>query len=255
MGYKIEEDKKILALDTETTGLSKTEDEILQLSIIDGAGEVMFNSLIRPVRHSEWPGAERVNQISPEMVKDAPAFEEILPKVQEIVSDADVITGYNVGFDLGFLEANGVVISHETERADTMQYHDGHRVKLAIACEDFGYDWGKDRAHDSLADTKAALYVYHQSRAAMLRRQARLEACYVKLNTGSPLMNVYRNFVHDMELEGAETSRDNQLGRFADWLKDTYPCYAGRSQQERLALADGLLDAVEIEKKRDEPER
>ena len=41
----------IVCLDCETTGLS-SEDEILQLSIVNGAGEVLFNEYIRPQKIS-----------------------------------------------------------------------------------------------------------------------------------------------------------------------------------------------------------
>lgn len=37
--------EKVLIYDVETTGLSYEDDEILQLSIIDGTGKVLFNEL------------------------------------------------------------------------------------------------------------------------------------------------------------------------------------------------------------------
>ena len=43
----------VLILDTETTGLSY-KDEVLQLSIINGAGEKIFNEYIKPVFNKKW---------------------------------------------------------------------------------------------------------------------------------------------------------------------------------------------------------
>ena len=57
----------ILVLDTETTGFGPSA-EILQLSIVNGLGEIVMNEYFRPARTTCWPGAEAVNHISPAMV-------------------------------------------------------------------------------------------------------------------------------------------------------------------------------------------
>jgi len=64
-----------LILDSETTGLGR-DAEILQLGIINKAGEVLFDKLIQPWATWEWPGAQRVHGITPEMVADClPIFD------------------------------------------------------------------------------------------------------------------------------------------------------------------------------------
>ena len=45
--------KKILVLDTETTGFD-SKAEILQLSVIDGSGEIRINEYFRPRFISSW---------------------------------------------------------------------------------------------------------------------------------------------------------------------------------------------------------
>lgn len=60
----------IICLDAETTGLNRYDDEILQLSIIDGSGAILFSEYVKPVRHERWTDAEKVNHISPSMIKD-----------------------------------------------------------------------------------------------------------------------------------------------------------------------------------------
>ena len=39
---------KIICVDIETTGLDMANDEILQISIINGGGKTLYNSYIRP---------------------------------------------------------------------------------------------------------------------------------------------------------------------------------------------------------------
>lgn len=48
----------IICLDTETTGLNHYDDEILQLSIIDGSGTILFSEYVKPVRHKCWTDAK-----------------------------------------------------------------------------------------------------------------------------------------------------------------------------------------------------
>lgn len=101
--------KNMIVIDTETTGLSPYNDEMLQVSCIDGSGNVLLNTYLHPVRHTSWPDAQRVNHISSDMVASAPTYEEIMPKVQKLFDDADAVIGYNVGFDLGFLRMSGLL--------------------------------------------------------------------------------------------------------------------------------------------------
>ena len=71
-------ENKYIVLDTETTGLNAAEDEILQVSIIDNEGAVLFDSYIKPTQHTEWAEAERIHHITPEMVADAPTIAEVM---------------------------------------------------------------------------------------------------------------------------------------------------------------------------------
>ena len=64
---------KILIFDVETTGVSAT-DKILQITLLNGYGNILFSSYIKPGNRKHWPGAKRVNHISYDMVKDSPTF-------------------------------------------------------------------------------------------------------------------------------------------------------------------------------------
>lgn len=78
----------IICLDTETTGLNHYDDEILQLSIIDGSGSILFSEYVKPVRHECWTDAEKVNHISPSMVYREEYVEEyMLNHIRPALSD------------------------------------------------------------------------------------------------------------------------------------------------------------------------
>ena len=99
----------IICLDTETTGLNRYDDEILQLSIIDGSGAILFSEYVKPVHHESWTDAEKVNHISPSMVKDCKPLLYYAHTIQLILENADMIVGYNIhGFDLPFIFNSGI---------------------------------------------------------------------------------------------------------------------------------------------------
>lgn len=167
-------ENKYIVLDTETTGLNAAEDELLQVSIIDNEGTVLFDSYIRPTQHTEWAEAERVNHITPEMVDNSPTIEEVMPEINDILKRYDKIVGYNVRFDADFLKHNGAEFSN-AEYADAMkmfapiygEWNDQRGSykwqKLTIAADYYGYDWSEHKeAHNSLGDCYATLHVYKE---------------------------------------------------------------------------------------------
>ena len=165
--------KKIICLDLETTGLDKYADEILQISAIDGNGEVLINEYIKPERASSWEAAEAVNGISPEMVSECSSIRERLPEIQNLINAADLVVGYNIDFDLGFLRQAGVSIPKEAVIYDVMTafaeiygewneyFHDYKWQKLQTCAEYYGYT-GDGSFHDSLEDVRATLYCFYK---------------------------------------------------------------------------------------------
>ena len=88
---------EFVILDTETTGLYDAE--VIQIAVIDQTGTVLLNSYIKPVEPiDESDDAFGVNGISNAMVADAPGFQEIYPRLRELLTDR-VVVAYNASFD------------------------------------------------------------------------------------------------------------------------------------------------------------
>ena len=101
---------EVVCLDVETTGLYPREnDEILQISMCDGNGEMLLDSYVHPAHRKRWPNAEAIHGISPAMVKDAPTLLDLADEIRRILDGCTLLIGYNVrSFDLEFLRMGGI---------------------------------------------------------------------------------------------------------------------------------------------------
>ena len=90
----------VLVLDTETTGLSCPE--VVDIAVIDTRGYRRLNRLVRPARERIEPEAARVHGLTMDELEEqgAPPFSTLLPRMQQLVSDAAEVCIYNAGFDL-----------------------------------------------------------------------------------------------------------------------------------------------------------
>lgn len=160
-----------IAIDTETTGLDSGVDEILQASIVDENGNALYNCFFKPRNRTEWAEAEKVNHITPEMVRNCSDISSGAAAISRILASSEKIIGYNTPFDLGFLAAAGVEIPADAEIVDVMQMFaevkgDWDEVrgglkwhKLTECAERCWYNWS-GAAHDSLEDARATMFCY-----------------------------------------------------------------------------------------------
>ena len=164
---------KTICFDTETTGLGKKA-EILQLSIISGLGNILFDELIKPKHTTAWPQAEGVHHISPDMVANKKQMDFHNPAIIEILKNAEVYVGYNLPFDIRMLAQSGILTDlfyrKHCRRIDVMEHfapiygewdtvHKKYRWQNLVTCAAYcKYDWGDTQAHGALADSKATLF-------------------------------------------------------------------------------------------------
>ncbi|OGX23703.1 MAG: hypothetical protein A3J51_06395 [Omnitrophica WOR_2 bacterium RIFCSPHIGHO2_02_FULL_45_21] len=120
MNNKKIDDIDFVLFDVETTGLQALGgDRIIEIAALhykNGKTYDSFSSLINPRREIS-AAAYEVNHISQEMVDAAPPAQEVLPKFLEFIKGG-CLAGYNVGFDLGFLE-NELMLLGKGLPADT----------------------------------------------------------------------------------------------------------------------------------------
>lgn len=92
--------------DTETTGFSPVNDRLVEIGAVKvrngkNLGEKTW--LINPQRYIPWY-VQKVHNITPEMLKDMPTFDEVYPEFLEFI-DGAVLIAHNAPFDIRFIAA------------------------------------------------------------------------------------------------------------------------------------------------------
>ncbi len=172
-----------IIFDVETTGTRVEEGhriiQIGALELIDlmPSGRE-YATLVNPERPID-PGAIAVHGITDEMVRDQPAFGEIVEDFLAFVGDAPLVA-HNAEFDRGFLNAELMRLGREplpAERfVDTLliarQRFPGQRNSLDHLCRRFGIDLSEREKHDALIDCRLLAQVYLELKGG---RQAGLD--------------------------------------------------------------------------------
>ncbi|MBD0369751.1 MAG: 3'-5' exonuclease [Pyrinomonadaceae bacterium] len=149
--------ERSLIVDTETVGAGGTT-EIIEIAFGDAKGEIVFQSLVRPVfnTRTRLPKESRFER---EELEAAPYWTDIWPQVRELVRNR-LLIAYNAGFDRRALAASCSRHNHQTEergwRCAMQLVKQVAGVKkslpLAEACALYGLPGGTHRA---AADVRA----------------------------------------------------------------------------------------------------
>lgn len=102
-------------LDTETTGLGP-QDEIIEVCLLDAAGQVQFESLVQPTRPIPLD-AVGLHGITDAMVESAPRWTEVWPRLRDLMQACSIAV-YNADFDARLLRQTQA-IHGLTEAVDT----------------------------------------------------------------------------------------------------------------------------------------
>lgn len=162
---------EFVVFDVETTGLSPLNgDRILEIAALRVKGNKIldeFTSLINPRRDIPIE-AQRVHNITPDMIADAPFAEDVLPDLVDFIGGA-TLAGHNVKFDLDFvcyeLASFGRKLNDATPAFDTLKMSKRlvshlRSHKLSYLAHSFGIPI--DETHRALADVKLTINVLYR---------------------------------------------------------------------------------------------
>ena len=165
--------ERVLFFDLELTGVYE-HDEIISISILDGNGTLIMDTLVKPSHTKKWKKTEKIHGITPEMVADAPYLKELTPRIKEIFENADVLIAYGISTDFSHIKyIYDTVAEREKLRKKTrcaaneyvryiQEHHpDQTHASLGDAMECLGVAWD-GVAHTSIADTIGCAKVWEK---------------------------------------------------------------------------------------------
>ncbi len=171
---------EFVVLDTELTGLSARQDEIVSigavrirdLSIVPGE---QFYTLVEP-RIPLPKKSTLIHRITPEQVKGRPRLRQVLPQLLDFVGNAFIV-GHYIGLDIGFLNRAAKTILGEkmnTPCLDTMRlaqvyqealfesYYDRYQKHISYNLRDISkyYCLPTFPQHNALQDALQTAYLF-----------------------------------------------------------------------------------------------
>ncbi len=168
--YGMERDR-VLFFDLELTGVYD-HDEIISVSITNANGEVLMDTLVKPLRKKKWNRTEKIHGISPAMVQDAPTLDELVPAIKEMFAHADNLIAFGVSTDYSHIKYIYDSLSeqealHKKVRCASIEFvryqnehfPDNNRASLVDAMSVLGIGWD-GIPHSSIADTIACMKVW-----------------------------------------------------------------------------------------------
>lgn len=122
-------ESRSITLDTETTGLG-SDDEIVEICLIDTNGTPLLNTLIKPTKPIPDEAIE-IHGITNEMVASAPTWADIYEQFSALITDRTVVI-YNSDFDVR-------IIKQTSEKYDLAV----PQIKSVCAMAMYSYFWGE----------------------------------------------------------------------------------------------------------------
>lgn len=173
-----------LIIDTETTGLVVHVDEIVEISVLSGTGEIMLDTRVCPTdeglarlveKNKRGISAFDIHGIGPEQLRREPSFVDVYASLQDIVRGQQIVI-YNAAYDWTMLQSlcrrNGLPeLQAEYPACAMLRYAEWYG-----AWDDYhqSYTWQRLEGgdHSALGDCRATLKVMRTMADELLSSEA-----------------------------------------------------------------------------------
>lgn len=170
--HKLPLSEGTIILDTETTGLGP-DDEIIEIAIINGLGDVLINTQIKPVNLIPEE-ATAIHGITNDLVRNKRPWSDYIGDIEHLLNKADALITYNLEFDLRMIAQTSALCKQQFILSDAkphcaMRWYAEFYKKRQIYQKDFktqklinavkqqGIDSSQFKAHSALGDCQMTL--------------------------------------------------------------------------------------------------
>ena len=230
-------DVEFVIFDTETTGLEpQFGDRVIEIAALRLKGQDVlstFETLVNPLRPVSV-AAFRVNNISDEMLKNAPKIDEAIPRFLKFIEGA-CLCSYNAGFDMGFLN-NELRLACKEELRDiavvdvlkmSRRLLPGlERYALWFVAQKLGIE--AKQAHRAFSDVEMTLGVFNKLKQIL---ESKGIVDFANFNTLFGLNPGFIRDVHNQKIAEIQRAIDQKLT-----LKIKYLSSSGAEVSERQVI-------------------
>ena len=202
------ENKTIIAVDLETTGLSPETDHIIEIGALryeNGVCVDTFSQLVKPPVPISGKIFE-ITGINNRMVEEKPAIAQVFPKFLEFVGESQILLGHNLRFDYSFLKtaAKRLGISFSMKGLDTLLLArkllpDLPSKNLATVSAHYGVV--NPKAHRAFEDAQTTAQIYFKMKEQFEKGQPELfvpKDMVVKVKKVEPVTIKQKNYLLDL---------------------------------------------------------
>lgn len=166
---------RFLVLDTETTGFVPKVHRVMEVACVaidKGDRTEELTELLSLPEGIEIPTAiQKLTHIKQEDLNGRPSFEEVLPRLEKLLTDDTVIVGQNVQFDLGMLRGEGWDLTArpwiDTSMIASLVFPELESYSLGFMSDALGLD--HTPRHRALGDVHATLQLLEKCTDRLLQ--------------------------------------------------------------------------------------
>lgn len=223
-----------IVLDTETTGMN-SYDEVIQLSILDLNGNILFNSYFKP-KTKISQGAKKIHNISMNDLKDSPLWSSKWFEISSILKDKTIIA-YNAEFDEKLIKQtctnHNIKIGFNIKSICALKYtRQKHKYltkyDLMSVVSHLGMDLDKNNAHEALFDTYACLYIINPNSEVFNKRK---------------LVQKYFNAMLKYDTKNVGYEQRRKDGN--KWLKKRFNCDTSMFDNLTIEVSNKIIKELE----------
>ena len=198
------ENRRLLVLDTETTGLAlENGDRVIEIGIIELIDGVKtghnFQQYFNPNKKIE-KSAQDIHGLTNEFLSDKPNFYEIVDEFNDYIKESTLII-HNASFDIKFLD-------FELENCGKKKINNEIIDTLNIAKKEFP---GQSVSLDSLCK-KLQINNSHRKLHGALLDADLLSSVYLKMSTGKQSsLELQSNTIHDEFIDNLKVNQSNKF--------------------------------------------
>lgn len=211
-----------IAVAVRTTGYDTENDEVLELAIVDFAGNELFSQVVKPQNAEDWADGDASGGITPADVEEAPELFQFEEEISDLFENASIVVAPYADFLHEVIEGSWV----------SLPPYDSFSLVTGFCESHCAADYPGQPAAVASLESIAAYYRVECDESSAVGLAHGIAACYLKL---------VGEHADERQAKGAEYWERYEQKLREEELADTDLQARNRNAQRRTLLVNALL--------------